>query len=101
MIMDLVRQLENSKTDSILDLGLSKFEHREKFRKFSDLNNYQLIIHYLDISKDIRLNRVMKRNVEKGEIFELEVSKENFDFMGNWFEKPTEEEMIGEIIIKQ
>ncbi|MFT6322853.1 MAG: hypothetical protein ACJAWO_000398, partial [Halieaceae bacterium] len=101
MIMDLVRQLENSKTDSILDLGLSKFEHREKFRKFSDLNTYQLTIHYLDISKDIRLNRVMKRNVEKGEIFELEVSKENFDFMENWFEKPTEEEMIGEIIIKE
>lgn len=99
--MDLVRQLENSKTDSILDLGLSKFEHREKFRKFSDLNTYQLIIHYLDISKDIRLNRVMKRNLEKGEVFELEVSKENFDFMENWFEKRTEEEMIGEIIIKE
>lgn len=101
MIMDLVRQLENSKTDSILDLGLSKFEHRAKFRKFADLSNYQLTIHYLDISKDIRLNRVMKRNAEKGETFEFEVSKENFDFMENWFEKPTEEEMIGGIIVKE
>lgn len=32
MIMDLIIQLENVETDSILDLGLSKFEHREKFR---------------------------------------------------------------------
>ena len=53
MIMNLVKQLENSKTDSILDLGLSKFEHREKFRKFANLNNYELTTHLLDISKEI------------------------------------------------
>jgi predicted kinase len=99
MIMDLVKQLENSKTDSILDLGLSKFEHREKFRKFANLNNYELTTHFLDISKNTRLNRVMKRNTEKGETFEFEVSKENFDFMETWFEKPTGKEMIGGIII--
>jgi len=99
MIMALVEQLENSKTDSILDLGLSKLEHREKFRKFADLNNYDLTAHFLDISKETRLNRVMKRNTEKGETFEFEVSKENFDFMENWFEKPTEKEMIGGITI--
>jgi len=99
MIMDLVKQLESSKTDSILDLGLSKFEHREKFRKFANLNNYELTTHFLDISKNTRLNRVMKRNIEKGETFEFEVSKENFDFMETWFEKPTGKEMIGGIII--
>lgn len=99
LIMDLVGQLENSKTDSILDLGLSKFEHREKFRKFAVLNNYQLKIHFLDISKEVRLNRVMKRNLEKGDTFEFEVNKENFDFMESWFEKPTEKEMKGGIII--
>lgn len=101
MIMELVQQLENSKTDSILDLGLSKLEHREKFRKFASLNNYELKTHFLDISKATRMKRVMKRNEEKGETFEFEVSKENFDFMENWFEKPTDEEMIGGIIIKE
>lgn len=29
VMMDLVQQLEIAKTDSILDLGLSKFSHRE------------------------------------------------------------------------
>lgn len=101
MIMDLILQLENSKTDSILDLGLSKFEHREKFRKFADLNSYELTMHFLDISKDIRLKRVMKRNIEKGETFEFEVSKENFDFMEEWFEKPTVKEIGGGIIITE
>ena len=47
------------------------------------------------------MNRVIKRNMEKGETFEFEVSDENFDFMENWFEKPTEKEMIGGIIITE
>lgn len=93
MIMDLVRQLEHSKTDSILDLGLSKFEHREKFRKFAVLNGFKLKIHFLDISKEVRLNRILKRNLEKGETFEFEVTRENFDFMESWFEKPNEREL--------
>ena len=101
MIMDLVKQLENAKTDSILDLGLSKFEHREKFRKFAESNGYKLQIHFLDISKETRLNRVMKRNSKKGETFEFEVSKENFDFMENWFEAPNEKEMTEGIIISE
>ena len=95
MIMELVTQLENAKTDSILDLGLSKFEHRQKFRKFAESNGYKLKTHFLDISKETRLERVMKRNSEKGETFEFEVSKENFDFMETWFEKPSEKEMQG------
>ncbi len=98
MIMELVQQLENTKTDSILDLGLSKYEHREKFRKFAKSNGYQIKIHFLDISKETRLKRVMKRNNEKGATFEFEVSQENFNFMENWFEKPNEQEIADGII---
>ena len=101
MIMDLVDQLENAKIDAILDLGLSKFEHREKFRKFAQLNSFKIITHFLDIPKETRLERVLKRNTEKGETFEFEVSKENFDFMETWFEKPTTKEMVGGIIITE
>tara|TARA_R110002049_G_scaffold16035_2_gene64795 strand:+ start:222 stop:710 length:489 start_codon:yes stop_codon:yes gene_type:complete len=101
MIMDLVQQLESSDTDSILDLGLSKLDHRDKFKKFADANNFDLKIHFLDISKEIRLERVMKRNNEKGATFEFEVTKENFDFMESWFEKPTKKELIGAIIIEE
>ena len=101
MIMELVQQLEKSKTDSILDLGLSKFEHREKFRKFAKSNGYEIKTHFLDISKEIRLERVMKRNNEKGPTFEFDVSKENFDFMESWFEKPDEKEIDGGIIITE
>ena len=101
LILDLVSQLQDSKTDAILDLGFSKFEHREKFRTFAKVHHYELKIHFLDISKETRLQRVMQRNTEKGETFEFEVSKENFDFMESWFEKPTDNEMIGGVVIRE
>lgn len=101
MIMELVEQLELVNTDTILDLGLSKFEHREKFRKFAALHGYEIKIHFLDVSKETRLERVLKRNNEKGATYEFEVTKENFDFMENWFEKPTKKEINGGIIITE
>ncbi|WNW02013.1 ATP-binding protein [Tenacibaculum sp. HL-MS23] len=99
VILELVEQLESSKTDSILDLGLSKFEHREKFRQFAEANGYEIKIHFLDISKETRFKRVLKRNSEKGDTFQFEVSKEDFDFMETWFEKPTEKELKYGVII--
>ena len=101
LIMNLVGQLENSKTDTILDLGFSKFEHREKFRQFAKMNGYELQTHFLDISKDTRLKRVLNRNIEKGETFEFEVTIENFDFMEDWFEKPEAKEMLAGIVITE
>ena len=101
LIINLVTQLEDSKTDAILDLGLSKFEHREKFRTFAKQHNFEIKLHFLDISKETRLARVLKRNEEKGDTYEFEVSKENFDFMENWFEKPREKEMVNGILITE
>jgi len=101
MILEIVKQLEASNVDSILDLGLSKYEHREKFRKFAEVHGYKLKVHFLDISKETRLERVLKRNREKGATFEFEVTQENFDFMEQWFEKPTQKEVDDGVIITE
>lgn len=101
LILELVEQLESSKTDSILDLGFSKFEHREKFRNFAKLNGYELKIHFLDISAATRLERVMNRNKDKGVTFEFEVTTADFDFMESWFEQPNALEIKDGIVIKE
>ena len=101
IMMNLIEQLEATNTDSILDLGLSKFEHREKFRTFASDKGYEVQLHFLDISKETRLSRVLQRNEEKGATFEFEVSKENFDFMEDWFERPNKSEMKNGIIITE
>lgn len=101
LILDIVKQLENSNTDSILDLGLSKVEHREKFREFARTYEFDLKTHFLDISKETRLNRICTRNTEKGATFDFEVTNEDFDFMESWFEKPKENELAGAVVITE
>lgn len=101
MIMDLVQQLENAGTDAILDLGFSLYDHREKFRKFAAKNGYEIQIHFLDISTATRYSRLIQRNTEKGPSFEFEVSKEDFEFMEGYFERPTEKELEEGIIITE
>ncbi|MBF8151571.1 ATP-binding protein [Winogradskyella sp. F6397] len=101
MMLELTHQLETIKTDAILDLGLSKFGHREKFRKFAEMNGYTIKLHFLDVSKATRLERVLKRNTEKGDTFEFEVTQDNFDFMETWFEKPTEKELSDAFVISE
>ena len=101
IMKNLIEQLENSKTDAILDLGFSKFEHREKFRTFAISHGFDTTIHFLDISKETRLQRIHKRNLEKGATFEFEVTNENFEFMESWFEKPNDLEMELGILITE
>ncbi|NQX91670.1 MAG: ATP-binding protein [Flavobacteriales bacterium] len=99
VILDLIVQLESVNTNSILDLGFSKFEHREKFRAFAAANGYETKTHFLDISKEIRKDRVLNRNKEKGSTYQFEVSMEDFEFMEYWFERPSEEEIGSGVII--
>lgn len=101
IIMNLAQELEQSNTDSILDLGLSKYAHREKFRQFALSNGFKIKLHFLDIPKETRWQRIQQRNTEKGNTFEFEVTQENFNFMQNWFEAPTAEELVGGIVITE
>lgn len=86
IIIDLIIQLESAGTDSILDLGFAKKSHRKKFTLFARKHNYDYKIHYLDITSEIRWERVQQRNTQKGASFEFEVSRENYNFMEEWFE---------------
>lgn len=99
MIQNLILQLENAGTDSILDLGLSKFSHREKFRKFALENNIEVQFHYLNISKEERWQRILKRNAEKGITYEFDVTLDDFNFMEDWFEQPINQELNEAIIV--
>lgn len=101
LILNLVLQLENIGVDAILDLGLSKFTHREKFRDFAKENSFKIKTHFLNISKETRLSRISQRNKLKGKTFEFEVAQENFYFMENWFEKSTVLELKNGIAITE
>jgi predicted kinase len=98
LMMLLIKQLEEANVDVVLDLGFSKRKHREKFRDFAIKNNFGFQLHFIDISSEIRRERVVNRNIEKGDTFEFEVTDEMFEFMEEYFEAPMEEEMIGGVL---
>ena len=101
LIETLILQSEHSGVDSILDLGLSKFEHRQKFRDFAIKHNLTFQLHYLNVPKEIRWKRVQDRNKKKGETYQFNVTEQDFNFMENWFEPLTTSELYCAVIIKE
>ncbi|RMB59074.1 ATP-binding protein [Dokdonia sinensis] len=99
MIKKLVVQLESVGSDCILDLGFAKRERRDDFYAFAKAHNFPTTVHFLDTEYQVRKSRVVKRNIEKGDTFQFEVSESDFDFMESWFERPTASELKGAKII--
>lgn len=99
MIRSLVKQLEEAGVDSILDLGFAKRDRREVFYAFAKANTFNYQLHFLDITKEIRRERVVQRNSKKGDTFQFEVSSADFEFMETWFEHPAAKELVGAQII--
>ena len=58
-------------------------------------------LHFLDLPKEIRWDRVRQRNNEKGQTFEFEVSEADFNFMEDWFEQPRGKELENASIISR
>lgn len=77
----------------MLDLGFTKIESRQNFRRLAADIGAEVQIHVLDAPYAVRKERVMNRNLEKGETFSFEVSPMMFDFMEKEFQRPTEEEL--------
>jgi predicted kinase len=94
MIQSLVQQLEAAGVDSILDLGFAKASRRASFYAFAKAHNLPYQLHFLDIKKEIRRQRVVQRNTEKGATFQFIVSDTDFEFMETWFERPDTKELV-------
>ena len=74
--------------DVILDLGLSKHLHRQRFYKLASEAKAAPALHYVTAPVDIRRDRVKTRNEEQSDTFAFEVTDGMFDFMEDFFEAP-------------
>ena len=86
--------IEHSKADYILDLGFALKSHRQKFYDLAAMAGITVKLHYLDVDETERWRRVCECNEQKGATFALTVSREDFDFMENLFEKPEDDEPL-------
>jgi predicted kinase len=78
----------------VLDLGFTTKEQRDVFSNRAKELGINAEIHYLDAPKDIRRERIEKRNLEKDpSVFAFEVTDIMFNFMEPRFEVPSQEEL--------
>lgn len=78
----------------ILDLGFTTKEQRDVFTERARTLGIHAEIHYLDVAKGIRKQRVDKRNLEKDpSVYSFEVTNMMFNFMEPRFEVPDENEL--------
>jgi len=83
----------------VLDLGFTKLESRLRFRQLADDIGVETQAHILDAPHALRKQRVMQRNTEQGETYAFEVTPAMFDFMEKEFQRPTDEERAGAIVV--
>jgi len=85
--------------DVIFDVGLSKREHRDRFRARAAHVGASTRLHFLDVDAEVRRARVHRRNVEKSGSYSFDVNDEMFDFMETYFDRPSADELVGAEVI--
>ncbi len=92
MIFEMAKQAIVRSCSVVLDLGFTKKEHREKFRILCAEAGLSVAVHFVDVLRETRWQRVEQRNRDKGETFAMTVDRSMFDFMETMWEAPLPEE---------
>lgn len=91
-IWRVARELIDSGTDAILELGLVQLSDREDFYRRVDATDYALSVYLVDAPVDVRRQRVRERNRQQGSTFQMEVSDEIFELANGAWQEPDEVE---------
>lgn len=100
----MAQQLSAYKIPVVLDLGFTTQDHRKKFVRLARESGLTVQLHFLDLPRAGRWQRVKGRNAARdaakkgkrklpGKAFQLEVDRETFNFVEDMWEPPTDEEM--------
>ena len=100
LIWSHVRQLMKRDVDAVLDLGLLQHDHRRKFYDLAAQDAFGICLHFVDADREVRWQRVLGRNAEKGDTYTMDVDRGMFDFCENLFEKPSGDELEFTILHK-
>ncbi|WP_183960391.1 AAA family ATPase [Chiayiivirga flava] len=86
--------LLGSGTTPILELGLVQRQSREAFYEQARLAEIELKVHVLEAPREVRRERVARRNVEKGPTFSMVVSDAIFELASDMWQSPDAIELL-------
>jgi predicted kinase len=82
-------------TNVVLEIGLIQQRDRIRFYERLDTRGHGLTIHVVDAPRELRRERVMRRNREQGATFSMEVPPEIFELASDLWQPPTAAECVG------
>jgi predicted kinase len=91
-IWKLTERLAELGTNMVLELGLIQRSARAAFYQRVDDAGLPLTVYVLDAPRELRRERVLRRNQEKGETFSMEVPLPFFELASDLWEPPDEAE---------
>jgi predicted kinase len=91
-IWALTEELLDLDSDVVLELGLVQRAARRSFYERVDAAGRTLHVYLLDAPRDVRRERVRKRNAEQGATFAMVVDDEVFELASDAWEAPDEDE---------
>lgn len=94
-IWTLSARIIDAGTDVVLEIGLIQRGRREQFYRRVDGAGYDLNIYVLDAHRDVRRERVERRNQDRGATFSMVVPDHIFDLASDMWESPDEVECRG------
>lgn len=81
------------KLDVVLDIGLTTAADRSAVLKVIQGNGFLSKLHFLDVDRATRWQRVERRNEEQGPTFRLVITPAMFAFMESRYENPASVEL--------
>ncbi len=85
--------------DVVLELGLMRQTDRQRMKALVEEAGYQASFSFVDADAQVRRQRALQRNVDKGETYTFDVTPAMFDAMEPLFERPTLQELAHTTII--
>ena len=77
----------------VFDCGFTDRRERGIFYDWADGLGHPVTLHFVDVTSEVRWQRVQQRNVERGDTFALTVTREMFDFMEGIWQAPDTDEL--------
>ncbi len=92
-IWALALQLGQQGIPSILDLGFQRRQHRQRYASQILAAGFSARLHLLDVDPAVRWERVQSRNLGQGKTYQMEITRDMFDYIETIWERPNSEEI--------
>jgi predicted kinase len=92
-IWDTSKQILATGNDVVLELGLLRAQDRDSMRSLVEAAGFATSFCFVDADLQVRRNRVVQRNADKGETYSFDITPAMFEFMETCFERPNAAEL--------